>query len=105
GLLEARGLILLTDVDGILAPNGLLIESMGAEDVEARIASGDIHGGMIPKARGAVEAANASGAPTTITSWKRLALLSGAGRPSVGTRILPAEMRDRPTLFEGVASN
>ncbi|TVQ30127.1 MAG: acetylglutamate kinase [Phycisphaeraceae bacterium] len=88
-LLTAGGLVLLTDVPGILDSGGALLNELTPDDVEQLIASGAIHGGMIPKARGAVDAARISGAPAVIASWKRPEdLLRIANGESVGTRIL-----------------
>ena len=46
----ATRLLLLTDVVGILDKEGALVPEMSASDVEAAVADGTIHGGMIPKA-------------------------------------------------------
>jgi len=90
-ILGASALILLTDVDGVLDASGEVVDSLCAGEVEGRIASGEIRGGMIPKARSAAEIATRSGAPCVIASWKRpenLALLArGEG---LGTRLTPA---------------
>jgi len=91
-LLECRGLVLLTDVAGVLDADGKLIGDMTPDEVERRIASGEIRGGMIPKVRGAVQAAQASRAPVIITSWNDPAAILRLGDgESVGTRILPDE--------------
>lgn len=71
GILGARALALLTDVDGVLDASGEVIGRLTPSEVEERIASGEIHGGMIPKVRGALDAARAAGAPCVIASWKR----------------------------------
>jgi acetylglutamate kinase len=78
-ILRASALILLTDVDGVLDASGAVVGAMTSAEVEARIASGEIRGGMIPKARSAAEIAARSNAPCVIASWKRpenLALLA-----------------------------
>jgi len=54
--LSARRLILLTDVDGVLDPDGSLISSIRIEDVKKLIKSKKISGGMIPKMECAIEA-------------------------------------------------
>jgi acetylglutamate kinase len=56
GALEAAKLVLLTDVDGILDANGRRISSLRAGDVEKLIGEAVIQGGMIPKARCALDA-------------------------------------------------
>jgi len=91
-LLECRGLILLTDVAGVLDSSGRIIDEMTLDDAERRIASGEIRGGMIPKVRGAVQAAQASRAPVTITSWNDPGALLRLGRGEMaGTRVLPGD--------------
>ncbi|HHN68256.1 MAG TPA: acetylglutamate kinase, partial [Thermopetrobacter sp.] len=52
--LRAKRLLLLTDVAGVLDPDGALIPELTPADVEALISSGVIAGGMIPKVRSAV---------------------------------------------------
>lgn len=92
-LLGARGLILLTDVDGVLDASGRCVEHLTAAELEQRITSGEIRNGMIPKARAALEAANGAGVPATIASWKHAEdLLSIARGEGVGTWIVPDEM-------------
>jgi acetylglutamate kinase len=88
GLLGARGLVLLTDVPGVLDGAKQLITQLTADEVELRIAGGEITGGMIPKVRGAVRAAQASGAPVIIAPWNDPTVFAGIGaNKSVGTRI------------------
>lgn len=93
-IVGARGLVLLTDVEGILDQRGALVASMRADQVEHMIDSGVIGNGMIPKARGDVQAANASGAPTVIASWKDAHNLQRIAEGElIGTRILPGVRR------------
>lgn len=54
--LKAEKLVLLTDVPGVLDPQGALVPSLDAKEVEAAIARGDIAGGMIPKVRCCLDA-------------------------------------------------
>jgi acetylglutamate kinase len=92
-LLECRGLVLLTDVNGVLDAHGTLIDELSPEQVEQNIAGGAITGGMIPKVRGAMQAAQASRAPVTIASWNDPQGLMGLVHgQSVGTRVLPGDM-------------
>ncbi|MBL6455854.1 acetylglutamate kinase [Belnapia sp. T6] len=49
GALGAERLLMLTDVRGVLGPDGVLIPEMTVAEVEAGIAAGWISGGMIPK--------------------------------------------------------
>jgi acetylglutamate kinase len=90
-VLAARGLILLTDVEGILGPGGRPLEETDAEEIETLIASGTVSGGMVPKARAAASAARAAGAPATIASWSHPEVLVRLARgEQAGTRVLPA---------------
>lgn len=70
-VLGARGLVLLTDVEGILGADGKRIERIDGRGIEGLISEGVIRGGMMPKARAAVTAAKTSGAPTVIASFNR----------------------------------
>jgi len=54
--LNAKRLIFLTDVDGLLDPQGTLISSVDAEKIHHMIAEKAITGGMIPKIECAVDA-------------------------------------------------
>ena len=49
GALEAERLLMLTDVRGVLGPDGTLIPEMTVAEVKKGIADGWISGGMIPK--------------------------------------------------------
>jgi acetylglutamate kinase len=49
GALEAERLLMLTDVRGVLGPDGALIPEMTVAEVRQGIADGWISGGMIPK--------------------------------------------------------
>jgi acetylglutamate kinase len=49
GALRAERLLLLTDVRGVLGPDGALIPEMTVAEVRTGIAAGWISGGMIPK--------------------------------------------------------
>ena len=52
----AEKLILLTNTAGLLDAEGRLLTGMSASKVQALIADGTIHGGMLPKIRHALEA-------------------------------------------------
>ncbi|PWG63111.1 acetylglutamate kinase [Sediminicurvatus halobius] len=54
--LHAEKLILMTNTPGILNAAGELLTGLDAERVQALIADGTIHGGMLPKVRCALEA-------------------------------------------------
>ncbi len=49
GALRAERLLLLTDVPGVLGPDGTLVPEMTVAEARAGIAAGWISGGMIPK--------------------------------------------------------
>ncbi|HYU19272.1 MAG TPA: acetylglutamate kinase [Chloroflexota bacterium] len=54
--LEAEKLVFFTDVAGVLAEDGSLLSTLSTERVRELIASGQISGGMIPKAEACVRA-------------------------------------------------
>jgi acetylglutamate kinase len=56
--LDAKRLIMLTDVSGVLDKAGKLIVEMSAEEARAGIKSGTISGGMIPKVETCLDAVN-----------------------------------------------
>ncbi|MFO0894080.1 MAG: acetylglutamate kinase [Phycisphaerales bacterium] len=90
GLLRASALLVLTDVPGVLGPDGGLIPELGPEEAESLIASGVVTGGMVVKVRGAVSAAVHAGTPVVIASWSDpQAILSLARGAGAGTRIHP----------------
>ena len=102
GVLGCRELILMTDVPGVLDASGAIVLELTEQEIEERIASGEIHGGMIPKVRGALQAARSSGAPVTITSWSDVKSLERLGRGErTGTRIVgrqPAAATSEPCV-------
>ncbi len=55
-VLDAEKLILLTNTAGLLDKSGGLLTGLSAVDVEALIADGTIHGGMLPKINCALSA-------------------------------------------------
>jgi acetylglutamate kinase len=84
-IIDASGIVLLTDVAGVLDAERRLIAELDATRIEALIRDGTISGGMIPKVRNALEAAAAAGCPATIASWRDAAgIIDGVG----GTRII-----------------
>lgn len=88
GAIRARRLVLLTDVPGIKGGDGQVRAKLTATQVEAMIASGEITGGMIVKARSAVAAAKSTGAAVVIVSGETpeglMKLMNGE---TVGTTI------------------
>lgn len=93
----ARGLWLLTDVDGVRNAAGATLASLDAGEAEDLIAGGVIAGGMIPKVRGALAASARLGGPVTIASWRSvggtLAGERGGTRVSAALDEAPAERR------------
>jgi len=57
--LSAERLVFLTDVDGVLKPDGELVASISSEQTQTMIADGTITGGMIPKIEYALSAIQA----------------------------------------------
>ena len=55
-VLEAEKLLLLTNIAGVLDKQGKLLTGLTADDVEALIEDGTIHGGMLPKINFALDA-------------------------------------------------
>lgn len=87
----ATGIVLLTDVAGVLDASKRLLPELDAGRIEALIADGTISGGMIPKVRNALEAAAQAGCPATIASWRDPAAIASG---STGTRILAPIAQD-----------
>lgn len=56
GALNAKRLLFLTDVPGVLDKNGKLIEELTVTEAKALIADGTISGGMIPKVQTCIDA-------------------------------------------------
>ena len=54
--IDARRLLMLTDVAGVLDGKGALVPELSVDEARARIADGTIEGGMIPKIETCVEA-------------------------------------------------
>lgn len=90
GLLKARGLVLLTDVPGILDERGVRLARVGPSDITRLIEQGVIKGGMIPKATAAARAAAMARSSATIASWNQPDDLVRLARgEKVGTEVMP----------------
>jgi acetylglutamate kinase len=89
-LVRAEALVLLTDVPGVLDETRRVIPELSCDAIESLIARHVIHSGMIPKVRGALEAARAANAPAIIAPWNDPGTFDklAHGKP-VGTRISP----------------
>lgn len=86
--LGARQLVLMTDVDGIRAPGGTKLATLGAAEAQALIADGSIAGGMVPKVRAALAGIAGPGAEAVICDAAAPdALARALADPSFGTRI------------------
>jgi acetylglutamate kinase len=57
-VLKAEKLMLLTNTTGLLDKEGKLLTGLGADDVDALVSDGTIHGGMLPKIGCALSAVN-----------------------------------------------
>lgn len=88
----AEALVLVTDVPGVLDARGAVIPTLDEAGIDRAVASGVIHGGMVPKVRAALARATASGRPVIITNADGLGAWS-AGKPA-GTRVVVAEGSD-----------
>jgi acetylglutamate kinase len=87
-IVRAQGLVFLTDVPGVLDANRSLVPSLDAASIDHLITDGTISGGMIPKVRGALETAAATGVAVTIAGWADPTALSNLLTGGVaGTRI------------------
>lgn len=93
-ILRARGLVFLTDVPGVLAAGHGIIPELDAATIDRLVTDGTITGGMIPKVRGALETAAATGVAVTIAGWADPTILSNLLSGGVaGTRIAaPSEL-------------
>lgn len=90
-LLGASALLLLTDVRAVLDGEGHAIPRLDEPSIEHLIARGVVHGGMIPKVRGALEFAKQTGIDVRIASWQHpedlLSILAGDDAGTCGTLI------------------
>ncbi len=89
--LEARKLILLTDVEGVKGVGGKLLSRLSAEEARELIAEGVIEGGMIPKVECCLEALEGGVERTHVVDGRILhaVLLEIFTDGGVGTLITP----------------
>lgn len=90
GALQARRLLMLTDVSGIKDKNSQLIRSLTAEEAQEFIHDGTVSGGMIPKVECCLEALRQGVAKVTVVDGRvenclLLELLTDQG---IGTEIV-----------------
>ncbi len=57
--MQAKRLLLLTDVAGVLDKDKILVERLTTDEARAMIKDGTISGGMIPKIEGCIEVVEA----------------------------------------------
>jgi acetylglutamate kinase len=93
GALSAEKLILLTDVPGVMDPQGDLVSTMTADDTAAAIMGGTITGGMIPKVECGLTALGKGVRKVHIIDGRVphsviLEIFTDAG---IGTEIIPVE--------------
>ena len=100
-LLNASGLLFLTDTPGVLDRDGSPIESLGPSGIEYAIETGEIQGGMVAKVRSAALASAAAAIPVTIASWNDPGALTDLTRgAAIGTRILPSDEDQSATTLD-----
>lgn len=71
GALDAKRMLLLTDVPGVLDANGELLRQMTVREARQAIADGVATGGMIPKLETAIEAVHAGVEAVVIMDGRR----------------------------------
>ncbi len=91
GALKAEKLLLMTDVPGVMNERGKLIPSLDRETLMDMVASGIVHGGMIPKVDAAVSALYSGVSKVHIVDGRvdHAVLLEIFTQTGVGTEILP----------------
>lgn len=83
GALHADYFILVSDVPGVLDAQGTLIPHLCRAEIEAHIATGLIHGGMIPKVNACLHALNAG--------CRKALILDGRAQSSLARFLLHKE--------------
>jgi acetylglutamate kinase len=71
GALQAKRLLLLTDIQGVMGPGGELIRQMTCQEAGKAVATGIVTGGMIPKLETAVAAVEAGVESAVILDGRR----------------------------------
>jgi acetylglutamate kinase len=85
--LKARTLVFLTDVAGVRSGNGAIASRLEAAEAASLIESGVIEGGMIPKARAGLAAAEAGCEAVIVDGREEHALLHAIEGQRIGTTI------------------
>jgi acetylglutamate kinase len=93
--MQAKRLLLLTDVSGVLDKEGNLISKLSIEDARSLIAKGTISGGMIPKIEGCIEVVEAGVEGVVIIDGRvpHCVLLELFTEHGVGTLVQRAERK------------
>lgn len=90
-VINASGLIFLTDTLGVLDEHGKTIEKLCPNEIENKIQTTEIKGGMAAKVRSAVHAFEMTNIPVIIASYKDSnALMTLAKNNLIGTQIVPS---------------
>ncbi len=89
GALKARRLIFLTDVAGVMGPDGVVASTVDCAQLQHWIADGTVSGGMIPKVEACISAVEAGVEAATVADGRvrhavLMELLTDAG---VGTQV------------------
>jgi acetylglutamate kinase len=86
----AAGIVLLTDVPGVLDQSKALIAELDAARIDELIANGTISGGMIPKVQSALDALSMGVAKCHVVDGRiqHAALLEVFTDKGIGTEIL-----------------
>ena len=89
--LKAKKLLLMTDVPGIADEKGELISSLDRKALDMMVASGVIHGGMIPKVEAALSSIEGGVSKVHIVDGRvdHAVLLEIFTQTGVGTEIVP----------------
>ncbi len=89
--LRAEKLLLMTDVPGITDGRGELVSSIDRKGLKGMVASGIVHGGMIPKVEAAISALDAGVSKVHIVDGRmdHAVLLEIFTQTGIGTEIVP----------------
>jgi acetylglutamate kinase len=89
--LKAKKLLLMTDVPGITDEKGELVSSLGKETLNRMVASGVVHGGMIPKVDAAISSLDGGVSKVHIVDGRvnHAVLLEIFTQTGIGTEIIP----------------
>jgi acetylglutamate kinase len=93
--LRAEKLILLTDVEGVKGPDGVLIDTLASDVAADMIRSGAIDGGMIPKIECCLEAIRGGVKQAHVIDGRvrHAVLLEVLTSRGVGTEVVPGTVR------------